>query len=116
MSEDIPSPKRGAKKADAQPESSSGSSEPQSKKKTPEQWAQLKGLVRLGSPDAVVGRARRAWQYAAAAVRYGWDAHAYHFANEPFLLTAEDFDAALTAVDSNVPRHEPAVSPHHRSR
>lgn len=113
MSEENPSPKRGAKKAAVQPDAAPPTEDP--KLKTPERWAQLKGLVQPGRVDAIVGRARREWRYAAAAVRYGWDDHAYHYATEPFLLSADDFDRALAAVDSNVPRHEPAVAPHKRS-
>lgn len=58
------------------------------------------------------------WKHRVAAQVHGWDAHNYHHANKPVMLTGDVYLAALKAADGkgSHPPHEPAVPDSEKER
>jgi hypothetical protein len=80
---------------------------------TAEEWAKRLGHIQQANPHVPQSITHYDWRHACADVLCGWSRHAYHYQNDPLLLTQEDYETALenAAEYPNKPAHEPAMSP-----
>jgi hypothetical protein len=83
-------------------------------KKTPEDWGKKHGHWREVNALIPETQAKSHWKAAHATAEYlhGWADHAYHYENDPLLITEADYVAALEAAANypNTPPHGPALS------
>lgn len=89
---------RAAPKRAALPAQQPAASAPAAPRKTPEQWAEQLGHIKRADPRIPQSVTHADWQHAAADALYGWSEHAYHYQAQPFLLTQEQYEAALAAA------------------
>lgn len=83
-------------------------------RKQPSEWAAAKGHFVPAPADQPWKGARVDPRYAAADALHGWGHHAYHYANQPLLITEEEYEGALDVAEQfpcELPQG-PALSPH----
>lgn len=81
-------------------------------RRTPLQWAEQLGHIKQGDPRVPQSKTHADWQHAAADKLHGWSKHAYHHQGDPFLLSQEDYEAALENAAEYPAKsaHEPAIA------
>src|SRR5690606_39997056 len=76
------------------------------KRKTAEEWGRKNKQWKEGNPYVPQAPSHWAWKHAVADKLHGWAEHAYHYADDPLLMTEADYLAALEAA-ANYPNTSP---------
>lgn len=81
------------------------------KTKTPEDWGRAKRQWVEGNPHVAQAPSHWKWEHAIADQLHGWKEHAYHYPDNPLLLTESDYLAAVEAAKEypNTPPHDAAL-------
>lgn len=95
-------------------ETSADSDDDNAEKRTPRQWAEQLGNIHKRDPRLPQSRDFADWKHAVADKLHGWSKHAYHFQDQPLLISkAVYLDALEAAAEYPVkPAHEAALAPH----
>lgn len=79
--------------------------------KTPHEHAVSRGYYKGKNPLLPQNEAFYFWKHACADRLHGWANDAHHYSTDPFKLSDDDYELALTAAAEypNTPAYEPAI-------